>query len=88
MWPDPQEPADLVTFTEEILNRTLHFLYSIKFGKRRGILSFLLGLLFEKELTFLWRSKKVSSVRMLCLFLVYMRKQKMHISIGVHLSFL
>ena len=42
---------------------------------------------FEKELTFLWRSKKVCSVRMLCLFLVYMRKQEMHISIGVHLSF-
>ena len=33
MWPDPQEPADLVTFTEEILNRTLEFLYSVKFGK-------------------------------------------------------
>ena len=26
MWPKPQEPADLVTFTEEILNEKLHFL--------------------------------------------------------------
>ena len=28
MWPDPQSPADLVTFTEEILNGKLHFLCS------------------------------------------------------------
>ena len=26
MWPNPQLPADLVTFTEEILNGKLHFL--------------------------------------------------------------
>ena len=26
MWPNPQFPADLVTFTEEILNGNLHFL--------------------------------------------------------------
>ena len=26
MWPDRQETADLVTFTEEILNEKLHFL--------------------------------------------------------------
>ena len=25
MWPNPQVPADLVTFTEEILNEKLHF---------------------------------------------------------------
>ena len=25
MWPDPKETADLVTFTEEILNGKLHF---------------------------------------------------------------
>ena len=25
MWPIPQFPADLLTFTEEILNRKLHF---------------------------------------------------------------
>ena len=26
MWPNPKETADLVTFTEEILNGKLHFL--------------------------------------------------------------
>ena len=30
MWPNPQVTADLVTFTEEILNRKLHFLCSDK----------------------------------------------------------
>ena len=29
MWPNPQFPADLVTFTEEILDRKLHFLCSV-----------------------------------------------------------
>ena len=28
MWPNPQFPADLATFTEEILNSKLHFLCS------------------------------------------------------------
>ena len=28
MWPNPQLPADLVTFIEEILNGKLHFLCS------------------------------------------------------------
>ena len=28
MWPNPQETADLVTLTEEILYETLHFWYS------------------------------------------------------------
>ena len=27
MWPNPQETADLVTFTEEILNGKVHFLW-------------------------------------------------------------
>ena len=30
MWPNPQETADLVTFTKEILNRK-HFLWSVNF---------------------------------------------------------
>ena len=25
MWPNPQETADLIKFTEQILNRKLHF---------------------------------------------------------------
>ena len=28
MWPNPHKSADLVTFTEEILNRQIHFLSS------------------------------------------------------------
>ena len=28
MWPNPQLPTDLLTFTEEILNEKLHFLCS------------------------------------------------------------
>ena len=27
MWPNPKETADLVTFTEEIFNEKLHFLF-------------------------------------------------------------
>ena len=30
MWPNPQETAELITFTEEIFNGKLHFLCSIK----------------------------------------------------------
>ena len=30
MWPNPQENAHLVTFTEEILNEKLHFLGRVK----------------------------------------------------------
>ena len=29
MWPNPQETADLITFTGEILNRKLHFLCNV-----------------------------------------------------------
>ena len=28
MWPNPQFPVDMVTFTDETLNRKLHFLCS------------------------------------------------------------
>ena len=31
MWPNPQFPADLVTFAEEFLNGNLHFLGSDDF---------------------------------------------------------
>ena len=30
MWPNPQGPADLVTFNEEILNGKLYFLCNVK----------------------------------------------------------
>ena len=29
MWPKPQFPTDLVTFTKEIFNGKLHFLYNV-----------------------------------------------------------
>ena len=31
MWPNPQETADLVTFTNEVLNDKLHFLCSVTY---------------------------------------------------------
>ena len=34
MWPNPQETADLVKFTEETLNGKLHFLCSQVVGLR------------------------------------------------------
>ena len=33
MWPNPQSPADLVTFTEKIFNGKLHFFCSVDFLK-------------------------------------------------------
>ena len=38
MWPNPQFPADLVTFTEDTLHGKLHFLCSVK-AKLDGTLS-------------------------------------------------
>ena len=38
MWPNPQETAYLVTFTEEILNGKLHFLCSVNDKKVQHIL--------------------------------------------------
>ena len=35
MWPNPQKTADLVSFTEEILNWNLHFLCSVLCFKSR-----------------------------------------------------
>ena len=37
MRPNPQKTADLVAFTEEILNGKLHFLRSVNTVKRRLI---------------------------------------------------
>ena len=35
MWPNPQETAGLVTFTEEILNGKLHFLCSVSASMKK-----------------------------------------------------
>ena len=40
MWPNRQEPADLVTFTEEVLNGKLHVLCSGSGFCRLTLLSF------------------------------------------------
>ena len=37
MWPNPQFPADLVTFNEEILNGKLHFLCNERENRLTGI---------------------------------------------------
>ena len=50
MWPNPQFPAALVTFTEEILGGKLHFLCSVGGGK--DILASLFAL-FQRK----WRNK-------------------------------
>ena len=41
MWPNPQFPADLVTFTEKSLNKKLHLLYNEACG------AFVLGTVFK-----------------------------------------
>ena len=50
MWPNPQFPAALVTFTEEILGGKLHFLCSV--GGEKDILASLFAL-FQRK----WRNK-------------------------------
>ena len=51
MWPDPQFPADLVTFTEEILNAKLHFLCSVE----KILLSIFHGYTGRKVQNRLWK---------------------------------
>ena len=43
MWPNPQETADLVTFTEEILDGKLHFLCTVYWRSLSRIISENLG---------------------------------------------
>ena len=43
MWPNPQFRADLVIFTEEILNEKLYFLCSDDFSENSNIFVFLLS---------------------------------------------
>ena len=42
MWPNPQEAADLVTFTDEILNGKLHFVCSVCYVGRSKIMTVML----------------------------------------------
>ena len=41
MWPNPQFPADLVTFTEEIINGKLHLLCSVSLSAFKDFDKFL-----------------------------------------------
>ena len=41
MWPNPQFPADLVTFTEEIINGKLHWLCSVSLSAFKDFDKFL-----------------------------------------------
>ena len=63
MWPNPQETADLVTFTEGILNGKLHFLCSDHssvanpFAALEGMFSRAIFLRFKSfGLSFYWAS--------------------------------
>ena len=49
MWHYPQETADLVTFTEEILNGKLHFLCNVSYHV-------VLSILILKDLLKTWKS--------------------------------
>ena len=40
MWPNPQESADLVKFTEKVLNRKLHFFVCRNFVNFRKLINF------------------------------------------------
>ena len=44
MWPNPQETADSITFTEEIINGKRHFLCSDKNTNQK------IGIAWEKKL--------------------------------------
>ena len=55
MWPNPQFPADIVIFTEEILNEKFHFLCS---GGKRHYLFYIKFSLFVVVVTTLQIFKK------------------------------
>ena len=55
MWPNPQFPADMVTFTEEILNGKLHFLCSDLLTNYITVLA-----IQTKEWPYLTKSKSIN----------------------------
>ena len=66
MWPNRPFPADLVTFTEEILNEKLHFLCSVLGWSQYAAFSFIrylfkyfaIALESENVLTYNWSKDK------------------------------
>ena len=49
MWPNPQETADLVTFTEEILNGKFYYLCSGYDTAKKGQASFTAGTIIKNS---------------------------------------
>ena len=58
MWPIPQFPTVLVTFTEKILNGKLHFLCRVKISlkKESGVISVTAVSKFEKLKSMPWQN--------------------------------
>ena len=71
MWPNPQKAADLVTFTEEILNGKLHFLCSetylyLSYGLKLTLLIMsdgrTIGRLFDKLILTFWNNDSLLNI--------------------------
>ena len=61
MWPNPQETADLVTFTEKIFNGELHFLCSER-GGWESRFSLPRKVISKRKLVFLDKNKVTGKV--------------------------
>ena len=53
MWPNPQETADLVAFTEEIFNEKYHFCAVLYLKKKKS--GFYAKKNFFEEATYIWK---------------------------------
>ena len=58
MWPKLQETPDLVTFTEEILNGKLHFIFSVKVAFE-DIVKLVLALKLAKKMKAISKFEKI-----------------------------
>ena len=67
----PHETADLVTLTEEILNRKRHFLYSKRFKIRYNILKRLFFVQFAELI-----NKMITFIRFLEVFAIFTLHKK------------
>ena len=79
MWPNPQFPEDLATFTEKIPNGNLIFCAVIWVGKSKGLWSYyswqiqLSKSLLEKAKSATWKYKKKPSkwILFLLIYVIY-----------------
>ena len=65
MWPNPQFPADLVSFTKEILNGKLHFLCSVLSGSSSSLEAIVTSFLPPLLLGSSWKKSKLYGGRIL-----------------------